>query len=362
MSKKIKILYIIDCFENPYAGTEGQLVKLVSGLDKKAFTPHLLILRNTFYMKEPYVPFAADVLNINGLSSVSSWISLYQYLKQKKLEGFTIGHTYFFDASLICPPILKVLGYKILISRRDMGYWYTAKKLAVLKINSFYVDGVVANSEAVKVVTMQKEGYSSAQVKVIYNGCIDNENSDSHEPELDTNQLNIVLVANLRPIKRIEDAIRAMKYVVKTAKAKLYIIGDGDDVKLKQLCMDLNIEHVVNFLGPRKNVFTLLPRFDIGILCSESEGFSNALIEYMQNSLPVVCSNVGGNPEIVEHCVNGYLYDVGDIQMLAKYILELVSDEKLRDQMGRSGREKVKENYSLTSYVVSHQKLYENLF
>jgi glycosyltransferase involved in cell wall biosynthesis len=81
----------------------------------------------------------------------------------------------------------------------------------------------------------------------------------------------------------------------------------------------------------------------------------------MQSGLPVVCSNVGGNPEIVEHGVNGFLYETGDIQILAKHILELIVDGSLRERMGQLGMEKVKENYSLTKYVNHHQRLYEKL-
>ena len=106
---------------------------------------------------------------------------------------------------------------------------------------------------------------------------------------------------------------------------------------------------------------TLLPGFDIGLLCSESEGFSNTLIEYLQAGLPVICSHVGGNPEIIEHEVNGLLYPAGDIDALSAHILALAGDPQRRSTMGVAGRAKVKSQYGLSKLVTAHQHLYENL-
>jgi glycosyltransferase involved in cell wall biosynthesis len=361
----IKLLFIIDCYKNPYAGTEGQILKLVQNLDKDKFEATFVVFRESEYLRSNDFPIPVDVVNIQRLSSPLSWLKLFSYLLRKKRENYSLAHIFFNDPSMICPLLLKLLGYKIIISRRDMGYWYTWLNLLLLRINTLFVDHVIANSEAVKKITMSKEGYKSDYVAVIYNGYQESAIVDSvvkNDIDFDDSEIRIGLVANIRPIKRIADAINAINIIHDTdKKVVLYVVGDGDKSQLLELAETLGITLSVRFLGPRDDIPQLLLLFHVGILCSESEGFSNTLIEYMQSGLPVVCSNVGGNPEIVEHDVNGFLYEMGDIQILAKHILELIVDDSLRERMGLLGMEKVKENYSLNNYVDHHQRLYEEL-
>ncbi len=366
MTALINILFVIDFYKTPYAGTEGQIIKLVQGLDKDKYKATFIVFRESEYIRLNDFPIPVDVVNIQRLSSPFSWLSLFGCFLRMKRENYRLAHIFFNDPSMICPLLLKLLGYKIIISRRDMGYWYSWSNLPILKINAFFVDLVITNSEAVKKITMNKEGYKSDHVAVIYNGYQESAIVDSVvkkiDVDVDDSEIRIVLVANVRPIKRIADAINAIKIVRDTDKrVVLYVVGDGDKSQLLELAETLGISLSIRFLGPRDDVLQLLPLFHIGILCSESEGFSNTLIEYMQSGLPVVCSNVGGNPEIVEHGVNGFLYETGDIQVLAKHILELIVNDSLRERMGQLGIKKVKKNYSLSNYVDHHQRLYEEL-
>lgn len=364
MSALIKLLFIIDCYKSPHAGTEGQLLKLISHLDKDKYSATFIVFKNSNYLRDNLFPIPVEILDIHSLSSPASWFRLFKCFAKKKKEHYGLAHIFFNDASMICPPILKLLGYRVVISRRDMGYWYTRMKLMVLKFNSLFVDRVITNSEAVKKITIDKEGYRSEKVVVINNSYYDTviKSLASTNDSFGKNEYRIVLVANIRPIKRIEDAIYATNIIREVnVNAVLYIIGDGSQSELMELSETLGITGNVRFLGPRDDVVQLLPNFHVGILCSESEGFSNTLIEYMQSGLPIVCSNVGGNPEIIEHNVNGYLYDVGDVQSLAKYIIKISEDDQLCISMGHAGKEKVKNNYSLSKYIERHKCIYEKL-
>ena len=116
-------------------------------------------------------------------------------------------HIFFNDASIIAPLFLKLHGLKVIISRRDMGYWYTASRLAILKLNGMLIDHVVVNSIAVKDKTNKCEGVKKNKISVIYNG-YDNVDLFSNENEIDFLQYGIKetdlvlgLVANIRPLK-----------------------------------------------------------------------------------------------------------------------------------------------------------------
>ena len=81
--------------------------------------------------------------------------------------------------------------------------------------------------------------------------------------------------------------------------------------ELRALAGKLGVGGRVIFTGGVERPSRYIRRFDVAVLCSESEGFSNAIIEYMADARPVVCTDTGGNPELVRDGVNGYLVPVG---------------------------------------------------
>ena len=350
---------------NPFAGTEGQLLKLIQGLDKDRYEARFVVFKPSDFLRLNDFPIPVDVLCVEQLFSPSTWWKVYRYLLIKRRENFCLAHIFFNDASLIAPPLLRMLGYRIIVSRRDMGYWYTKINKAALKLNAKFVDRVIVNSFAVKQITIDAEGYDPELINVIYNGYQEvavHHDSNEIAGGLDKDKINLVLVANIRPIKRMQDALYALgKTLRNSLSVTLTIIGGGDHDYLMKLAAKIGVEDAVYFLGSRDDVQLLLPSFDVGILCSESEGFSNALIEYQQSGLPIVCSNVGGNPEIVEHSVNGFLYETGNVDELSELIMKLCRDKKLRTRLGEAGRQKVQQNYSLVGYVSDHQAVYQEL-
>jgi glycosyltransferase involved in cell wall biosynthesis len=365
LNKQVKVLFVIDCYRNPYAGTEGQLLKLLSGLDPDKFIAEVAVFRGSDYLATHSFPAPVSVLEVTRLISPLSWIRLFRFFLAKRRAGFRLVHIFFNDASIICPPVLKLLGCRMIISRRDMGYWQNRRNLLPLRLNARYVDKVIVNSKAVRDITVAREGYLPERVEVIYNG-YDPANAPLPEdaeklvPQGET--LKLVLVANIRAVKRIQDAIHALARLREShPDSSLCIIGDGDQTYLADLCNRLGILENVRFLGPRKDVPALLPAFDIGLLCSESEGFSNTLIEYLIAGLAVTCSDVGGNPEIIEHGVTGLLYPAGDIDALAENLMTLAKEPATRATLGQAGRSKVQKEYSLSRMTTRHQAIYEAL-
>ncbi|MDG5499010.1 glycosyltransferase [Marinobacter sp. BGYM27] len=231
------------------------------------------------------------------------------------------------------------------------------------------MSGVVVNSEAVKKVTMDAEGFSDYSVSVIYNGfddeikasCLNSEFNKKLRCLKDQGRQLIGLVANIRPIKRIDDVIGALGMLKDSnPDLDLVVIGSGDISELHSLAIELGVGSRVHFLGACNNVTSSLPFFDIGVLSSESEGFSNSLVEYMRAALPVVCSAVGGNPEAVEAGVNGFLYPVGNINELRKAIEILANDGALRAKMGGKGKSIAIRRYSITEMTSAHTRLYRS--
>ena len=358
----IKILYIIDNFSSPFAGTEGQLFKLIKGLDRSKYSPHLLLFKPSQYIEENDCPCAYTVLGSSKVLSPITWLKLFGRLRVFKMQGFKLAHILFNDPSIVAPPLLKVLGVKCIISRRDMGYWYTPSYLAFLRLNAFLVDRVIVNSEAVKQITCEKEGYAGGKVAVIYNG-YENMSDHSIAPvPLKQSKEEIILgiVANIRPIKRMQDAVSALARLTQDGYAcRLVIVGGGDPSELFALAEKLGVADKLNCVGSQSRPGAFIKSFDICLLCSESEGFSNAIIEYMQYGKPVICSAVGGNPEIIEHGENGYLYPAENVDMLVELVTNLLRDSSAMKRIGVSASETAINKFGLEKTIDLYDRFYD---
>jgi glycosyltransferase involved in cell wall biosynthesis len=360
MKTPIKILYVIDSYQNPNAGTEGQLFQLIKHLDRELFEPRLLVLQGTEWLKNNTFPCEVDSLGYSSIKSPKTWLFLLKSALKYKREGYKLVHVFFNDASVICPPVFKCIGIKTFISRRDMGYWYNNLYRKILPVTGKCTEGVIVNSKAVGDITSKVEKFTPDKIHVIYNGFVDKKSISGVVNEIvEFKQASILfaIVANIRSIKRINDAIEALALLNKY-DVKLVIIGGGDPSDLQALAVNKGIAERVLFLGSRGDVRSCLQHADVGLLCSESEGFSNSIVEYQLSKLPVICSKVGGNPEAVTHSENGYLYDFGDINELTKLMRLLLDNHGRIKEMGLAGYNNAKNNYSISSMVLSHHNLY----
>lgn len=365
----MRILFVIDAFENPHAGTEGQLYRLVSELGQGDYEPHLLVFRESQFLREGGFPCDYTVLGGSAsIRSAQTWRQLSSLAKGFKNHGYHLAHVFFNDASLLCPPVFRLAGIRTIISRRDMGYWYTGLYRWGLRFTRLFVDHVLVNSQAVKRITQTAEWFRPEQITVIYNGYESSEINDKSgrtKPEgwpAPDGAVVACLVANVRPIKRIQDAIRALALTSEQGVClHLIVIGGGDTGPLVKLAEELGVSGQVHFMGRRQDVAHFLELADIGLLCSESEGFSNALIEYMRAGLPVVCTDAGGNPEAVADGETGFLYPVGDVEALGGQLCRLAEDGEKRRNFGRRGRECALARFSVDAMVRSHTEIYNRV-
>ncbi|WP_114434001.1 glycosyltransferase [Marinobacter nauticus] len=370
----IRILFVIDQFVSPHAGTEGQLLQLIQNLPRERFVPELLVLRPSEHTDAGGFPCPVSVLGHSKVMSPLTWLYVIRMAVRKRAEGISVCQVFFNDSSILIPPAMFIAGIPTIISRRDMGFWYTQAYLRILRLTRRFVSHVVANSLAVKNVTVEKEGYTSNSVSVIYNGYPHDVRSDHvisegeeqnrrRELGLPEEGRFIVLVANLREIKRINDAIKALPMVLNAvSEAQLVLIGGGDQTAYRETANQEGVLDRVHFLGARSDVKEILSVMHVGLLCSQSEGYSNAIVEYMNAKLPVVASDVGGNAEAVVHGETGYLYPCGDVSALASCLAHLLDPlTGIAERMGEAGFELAQSRHEIGHMVERHTALYEYL-
>ncbi|MDI6827212.1 MAG: glycosyltransferase, partial [Armatimonadota bacterium] len=173
------------------------------------------------------------------------------------------------------------------------------------------------------------------------------------------------MVANFRPAKDYELAIRAADIVIKRIPRTHFIFaGDGVDktaepiLKLQAL---LGMNGNVFLLGFREDIPNILSTLDLFILASKVEGLPVSVIEAMAAGLPVVASNVGGMAELVDEGVTGFLVPPGDCNKFAERIMDILLNFELAKSMGTAGKLKAIKNFSLEAMTKAYYSLYVKL-
>jgi glycosyltransferase involved in cell wall biosynthesis len=363
----IKISYVVDFFRTLNGGTEKQFGYLLTHLPKSGFSVQLLSFQDSPFLKEEaqnLFPGVA-VSSLGASSDISkSPTSLIRLLMTLRRSGPDLIHTFFPTSNSLGVLIARLAGVrKIVSSRRDMGFNLSKKEVRLLKIANRFVSCIVANSEAAQNCTIALEGVARSKTRVIYNGVSPDNFGDSLASRRGNEQI-VGIVANLnRPVKRVDLFIRAAALVSENhSGVNFWIIGDGylrDE--LERLARDLGVNSHMTFLGGRKDVGTLLQKMTIGVICSDSESLSNAIMEYMAAGLPVVATDVGGNPELVEHGKTGLTVKADDPYALSKGICELLDDRERAVKMGEAGRRTLQKRFSIEKMIGETREIYESL-
>jgi glycosyltransferase involved in cell wall biosynthesis len=346
--RKLKIAFVIDAY-SPGGGTETQLHGLLRCLDRSRVDACLFTLRGEIPAAQRdsfgWPVACLDVRRLGGLTGLRRFIALVRRLRRERYDVVSI---YFIDSNLFVVPACWLAGVPVVVvNRRDMGYWYDPRLLRRLSLVNRMADHFLVNSQAVKAQVVARERFPADRIKVIYNGLWDGPGDipapgrvDLPVPQ-DTPVVGIV--ANLRPVKRIDRFLAmAARVAAAVPQAHFVLLGAGGlEQDLRQQVTDLDIAERVHFLGLVPDVPAHLARFDVGVLTSESEGLSNALIEYAQAGLPAVAFDTGGNCEVIADGQTGFLVPEGDVDTMAERVLRLLGDTELRRRQGETARRQV---------------------
>ncbi|OZM79404.1 glycosyltransferase [Pseudonocardia sp. MH-G8] len=163
----------------------------------------------------------------------------------------------------------------------------------------------------------------------------------------------IGILAVLRPEKDHSTALHAMRTVLdEIPDARLVLIGDGPARgALEQLAEELGIARSVVFAGARSDVAPLLAVVDVVLLSSYTECFPLAVLEAMACGLPVVGTDVGGVPEMIDDGTTGRLVPPRDPRAMAEALIKLLRDPEPAAEMGRAARRRVEERFTLERSV-----------
>lgn len=173
------------------------------------------------------------------------------------------------------------------------------------------------------------------------------------------NEKILVHASNFRKLKRVEDVVRIFEKVRKEVSAKLLLVGDGPERPVvESLVRELNVVEDVRFLGKQERMEEILAISDLFLLTSDYESFGLVALEAMAAGVPVISTNAGGLPEVNRHGFTGYLADVGDVDSMSKYAVELLTNPEKMHTFKECGILHA-QSFDIDRIIPQYEKLYE---
>jgi N-acetyl-alpha-D-glucosaminyl L-malate synthase BshA len=259
------------------------------------------------------------------------------------------------------PFVTTLHGTDITLVGLDRSY------LPITRFSIEQSDGVTAISQYLRERTLREFDIRN-NIQVIYNfvNCdvyVRDENVAEAKKEYAPNgERLLVHLSNFRPVKRITDCIEVFDRVRKQIPCKLLMIGDGPDrSRAEWLAVQKGIHNDVIFLGKQDLVHEKLAIADILLLPSELESFGLAALEGMACEVVPIANRVGGIPELIEHGKSGYLAEVGDVDTMAQYAIELLRDEKALGVMAKASRAVAQSRFCASRIIPQYEEFYRRV-
>jgi glycosyltransferase involved in cell wall biosynthesis len=368
---RIRILYLIGSFE--IGGAQRHLVEVLKRINRAKFAPYIAVLdgggsllANVLEMGLPFYSLSID----NLLYHPSTLLKVLRFAAYLRRERIQVIHTYLYEsdvigllAGLMARVPVKITSRRSMLFLRNRGHELLASRILHLGC-----DRVIAVCEAVRVEAIRREGLPASKISAINNGVDLPRYQGGNPPPRDLLSLRngkplIGMVATLKPIKDIHTFLKALYFLDQWNSNWLaMLVGDGPlRHALEKEARVLGLEDKVVFIGQRDDIQNVIPLMDISVLSSRSEGMSNALLESMAAAKPVIASNVGGNPEVVEDGVTGILLPPSDPQALAFAMMHLLQDKERATKMGQAGRKRIEKLFLLDDMVRTMETVYEDL-
>jgi L-malate glycosyltransferase len=362
------VLLVVDQFPKTLGGGERIVLKLAALLPRYGYRVSILtfaVHRECASLKSPPCPiYLLPLQRTYDLRAIRAAFVLRRFLKQQQVQ---IVQTFFESSDIWAGFVTKALSTaKLIWSRRDMGILRTGKHRLAYRLMAGLPDAVFAVSDEVRRYSIEVDGITPSRVRTIYNGLDLSDWNQAVRPFETSGNTLITTVGNIRRVKGHDILIKAAGLIAdRFPGANFSIAGDALEAdylaELQALVRDLHLSERFHFCGGVTNLREHLAAADIFVLPSRSEGFSNAIIEAMAASLPVIATNVGGNQEAVKDGVSGFIVPAENPEALADAIAHMLLDPLQAKAMGVAGHAMVMKHFTVGAMMRSITHSYAEL-
>ena len=271
-------------------------------------------------------------------------------------EGARLVHANDYYANLVAVPAAKMVRARVVCSRLDLRQWaFRAQRIAEAVALSG-ADATMVNARCIRERCIRDDGVPADRVYVVHNG-VDLARFGPPAPDA---RPTVAVLANLHASKGHLDLLEAVALLrARVPEVQVLCAGEGPmRAVLRQQIALLGLEGSVALPGRVGDVPALLARAHVACSPSHDEGFSSAIAEAMAASLPVVATEVGGTPELVQHGETGLLAPPRDPRALADRLLALLRDPPLAQRLGAEGRRRAEAELALPALSKRLGELY----
>ena len=362
------ILLVVDQLPKALGGGERIALKLAGLLPSYGYRASLLTFaadEQCSALDNPPCPiYLLPLRRTYDLDAIRAAFDLRRFLKQQRVQ---LVQTFFESSDIWAGFVTKALSNaKLIWSRRDMGILRTGKHHLAYRLMAGLPDAVFAVSNQVRQHAITVDRIAPSRVHTIYNGLdLDGWDAPIH-PAASPSHVHIATVGNIRRIKGHDVLVKAAAQIVRQQPTATFsiagsVLEPAYFAELEELVRTLGLHDHFQFAGNITNLREYLSSADIFVLPSRSEGFSNAIIEAMAASLPVVATDVGGNSEAVQNGINGLIVPPDDETKLSEAILKLLADMPRARQMGATGRARAAENFTTEAMMHRITSIYRDI-
>lgn len=323
--------------------------------------------QNLFYHEVSIRSYPLFVYPPYELALASKMVNVVQYEKLDLLHvHYAIPHA---SAAYMAKQILRTQGIKIPVITTLHGTDITlvGKDPSYEPVVTFSInesDGITAVSE-----DLRKDTYQHFDIKkeiAVIPNFIDLERFKKQKKDhfktaiCPNGEKLIVHTSNFRKVKRVEDVVRIFSNVRKEIPAKLLLVGDGPErINIENLCRKLRICDDLRFLGKLDAVEEVLSVADLFLMPSEKESFGLAALEAMACEVPVIASNAGGLPELVQDGINGFVSPIGNVKQMTEKALFILKEENL--PLFKENALKRAKEFDVTNILPMYEDFYDKI-
>jgi glycosyltransferase involved in cell wall biosynthesis len=360
-------MYTIDTCGS--GGAETVFLELLKGLDKEAYSPHVLLKgKGWLYDEVVKLGIRPEIVEMKGSFNVRYLLSIMNTIKRNKIN---LVHSHLFGSNVYCSLAGMICRVPVISTFHGTVDGNLNGHMLGLKFRLINT----GSSRIVFVSNYLKEYYwshtpvSRKKSLTIYNGIdcdrfsVPKNRQLRRELGYSDEDFLIGSIGNIRPAKGYGVLLKAAAIVIKRfPQCKFVVAGEGHGdlfQELLELRKNLGLERSVRFLGFRPDVENLLACLDLFVVPSTTEGFSISTIEAMAAGLAVVVTNSGGPGEIVTHLKDGILVDENSPEAIAEAIRLCLSDQQLRETLSSNSRKTVQGRFDMRTMIKRYLDLYD---
>jgi len=343
-------------------GSERQLTEIAKALDRSRFEPYVGCFRPDGMRAQELRAAGIPIVHfpVYSFASPATAHEAYRFARYVRRHGIRLVHSFDYPLTAFAIPVARCFTSAVAVSsqrsHRDLipcGY------RRIIRLTDTFADAIVVNCEFLRRHLENDEGVPPENIRVSYNGV---DSKRFHGNERDRYGSSVGVVAALRPEKDIATLIEAFAHLQFHYPVKLFIVGSGPELgSLQTIAEEFGISQRCVFAPATSKVADWMHAIDIFVLPSVSEALSNSLMEAMACGCCPVATNVGGNPELIHHCENGFLFEPGDVAGLCRTLEILLENEALRHRIAACAQASVRERFSLEASARRMAEIYTGL-